>query len=260
LLPTNSSGSSALFALRIPGGWRLTLGALLCSVSLTANPAQFFKPFSARFSVSRGALPLGDLELNLSLEAADGYLYHAHTIPGLLARWFSGEEIIEESHGRLTAEAVIPDRYSLRQEGNPEEDKEIRFDWRDENAHTTSEDVTWSQHIDGGTQDRLSQQLMVRLHLAQGMRDMEYPVADGGKIKRYRFQVVGEEPVKTPYGRLRGLKVQRSKGGRAPDYTIWFAPELDYLPVRIERRQKSATYQMVLEEVKGLALESAEKR
>jgi hypothetical protein len=252
MLPTNPSGSAALFALRKPGGWRLILGALLFSISLAASPAQFFKPFSARFSVSRGALSLGDLELKLSLDAAGDYRYHAHTVPGLLARLFSGEEIVEESQGSLTPKAVIPAHYSLQQAGNDEEDKEIRFDWRDEKAHTTSEGVTWSQHIDAGTQDRLSQQLMVRLHLAQGMRDMDYPVADGGKIKRYRFQVVGEEQVKTPYGRLRGLKVQRSKGNRAPDYTIWFAPDLDYLPVRIERRQKSGNYLMVLEKVKGI--------
>lgn len=243
-----------MLARRLLSGRWLAIGALLFSITLSASPAPFFKPFTARFSVMRGAIPLGDLELQLSLEAPGGYLYHAHTRPGLVARWFSGEEIVEESHGNLTPEAVIPDRYSLQQEGSDEENTEIRFDWRDEKAHTTSEGVTWSQHIDSGTQDRLSQQLMVRLHLAQGMQQMTYPVADGGKIKLYRFQVVGEEPVKTPYGRLNCLKVQRSKGSRSPDYTIWFAADLDYLPVRIERRQKSGNYLMVLEKVEGFEL------
>lgn len=232
--------------------WRLALGALLLGFSLTAGAATFFKPFSARFSVSRGALPLGDLVVKLSLEKPDHYYYHAETIPGLLARLFTGDEIIEESRGSLTPDAVIPERYNLKQKGNEAEHTEIRFDWHDDKAHTTSEGVTWSQQIDAGTQDRLSQQLMLRLHLAQGMKVMEYPVADGGKIKRYRFQVVGEEPVKTPNGRLRCLKVQRTKGTRPPDYIIWFAPDLDYLPVRIERKQKSGTYRMSLEKLDGM--------
>ncbi|MEJ2592048.1 MAG: DUF3108 domain-containing protein [Candidatus Thiodiazotropha sp.] len=238
--------------LRSLRNWRLALGLLLLGLSLTATAAPFFKPFSARFSVSRGSFRLGDLEVKLSLAAPDTYLYHAKTIPGLLARLFTGDEIIEESSGRLTPKAVIPQHYSLHQKGNEAEQTEIAFDWRDDEAQTTSEGVTWSQQIVAGTQDRLSQQLMVRLHLAQGFKDMNYPVADGGKIKRYRFQVVGEESVKTPYGNLRCLKVQRSKMKRPPDYTIWFAPDLDYLPVRIERKQKSGTYRMSLEKLDGI--------
>ena len=238
--------------LRSLRNWRLLLGLLLLGLSLTATAAPFFKPFSARFTVSRGGLPLGDLDVKLSLEAPDTYHYHAETIPGLLARLFTGDEIIEESSGRLTTNTVIPQRYSLHQKGNEAEQTEIRFDWRDDKAQTTSEGVTWSQQIVAGTQDRLSQQLMLRLHLAQGFKDMSYPVADGGKIKSYRFQVVGEEPVKTPYGSQRCLKVQRSKGTHPPDYTIWFAPDLDYLPVRIERRQKSGTYRMSLEKLDGI--------
>ena len=231
---------------------RLILGMLLLALSLTATAAPFFKPFSARFSVSRGGIPLGDLDVKLSLEEPDTYHYHAETIPGLLARLFTGDEIIEESSGRLTPDVVIPQRYSLHQKGNEAEQTEIRFDWRDDKAQTTSEGVTWSQQIVAGTQDRLSQQLMLRLHLAQGFKDMKYPVADGGKIKLYRFQVVGEESVKTPYGNLRCLKVQRSKMTRPPDYTIWFAEDLDYLPVRIERKQKSGTYRMSLEKLDGI--------
>jgi hypothetical protein len=246
------SDNTAMTNFRATHSWRLALGAILLGFSLAAGAATFFKPFSARFSVSRGAIPLGDLVVKLSLETSDSYFYHAETVPGMLARLFTGDEITEESSGSLTSDAVIPEHYSLQQKGNEAEHTEIRFDWSDDKAHTTSEGVTWSQHIDAGTQDRLSQQLMLRLHLAKGMKEMDYPVADGGKIKRYRFQVVGEEPVKTPIGRLRCLKVQRSKGTRPPDYIIWFAPDLDYLPVRIERKQKSGTYRMSLEKLDGM--------
>jgi hypothetical protein len=236
---------------RRSGIGRLLLGLILSAAALTATASPFFKPFTATFSVWRGAIPLGSLELRFSLNEDDQYSYHAHTQPGLLAGLFSGDEVIEESRGRLGGESVQSMSYSYNETANRDDNAEVRFDWGAMKAYTTSGGITWAQDIAAGTQDRLSQQLMVRLELAQGEQDLSYQVADGGKLKHYRFQVVGEEPIKTPYGLLHCLKVRRSKETRPPDYTIWFAPELDYLPVRIERDQRSGRYHMVLEELEG---------
>jgi hypothetical protein len=230
---------------------RLLLGLLLSGAAMTLTAAPFFKPFTASFSVWRGAIPLGSLQLNFSLNEGQAYSYRAHTRPGLLAGLFSGDEVIEESRGRLGDKRVLPNHYSYHETGNREDNAEVRFDWPANKVYTSSGGITWAQEIAAGTQDRLSQQLMVRLQLAQGEKDLSYQVADGGKLKHYRFQVVGKEPVKTPYGQLHCLKVRRSKEQRLPDYTIWFAPELDYLPVRIEREQGSGRYHLVLEELEG---------
>jgi hypothetical protein len=223
----------------------------LSCATLTVFASPFFKPFSASFSVWRGALPLGTLKLNFSIDNRDEYSYHVHTQPGLLAGLLSGDEVIEESRGVLADERVRPTSYRYNETDNREDNAEVRFEWRELKAYTHSGGVTWAQEIEPGTQDRLSQQLMVRLQLAQGEKKLSYQVADGGKLKHYHFQVVGEEPVKTPYGQLHCLKVRRSKETRPPDYTIWFAPKLDYLPVRIERKQKSGRYSMVLEALEG---------
>jgi hypothetical protein len=229
----------------------LLLGLLISSAPLTVAASPFFKPFSASFSVWRGALPLGTLKLVFKISDREEYSYLVHTRPGMLASLFSGDEIVEESRGMLADERIRPTSYRYNQADNREDNAEVRFEWPEMKAYTQSGGVTWAQEIEQGTQDRLSQQLMVRLQLAQGEKEVSYQVADGGKLKHYRFQVVGEEPIKTPYGELHCLKVRRSKGERPPDYTIWFAPELDYLPVRIERRQKSGHYHMVLEALEG---------
>ncbi len=228
------------------------LGVVLSGIGspLPADPA--LKPFSASFSVSRGALPLGSLELTLTLDEHGDYRYHAHTQPGLLSRWFSGDEIVEESQGRWLPGQLEPHSYRYVETGNPEDNLEVRFDWPTKRVVTTSGGITWNQEIAPGTQDRLSQQLMVRLQLARGEREFAYQVADGGKLKQYHFRTLGEETIRTLRGRLPCLKVERSKEQRAPDYLIWFAPDLDYLPVRIERRLKSGHYRMQLEELEEL--------
>jgi hypothetical protein len=235
------------------GIWHLATGLLLCcGLAATASADAFFKPFIATFSISRGVMPLGELELRFSLTPASEYTYNAHTQPGMLAGWFNGEETIEESHGSLSPVGLQPRDYLYRQAVDETDNTQVHFDWTEAKAYTTSEGITWAQAIEPDTQDRLSQQLLVRLHLSQGKQRMEYQVADGGKLKLYRFEVIGEEIIKTPFGPMKCLKVARSKGSRPPEYTIWFAPQLDYLPVRIERKHSGPRFQMVLDELQWI--------
>jgi hypothetical protein len=229
--------------------WLLKVAAVLCCLPTHADENGLLKPFSAVFSVKRNLVPLGKLRLEFSLEAAGEYHYKAHTMPGMIVGWFSADEIIEESHGRLNYKAVRPMSYTYEDMGNEDDRAELEFDWPTGKVHTTSGGVTWSQTIIPGTQDRLSQQLQVRLHLAKGEQDVAYQVADGGKIKRYRFFVEGEDTIDTPHGQIDCLRVRRSKESGKPDYTIWFAPALDYLPVQIERQHAGRLYRMVLKEI-----------
>jgi hypothetical protein len=216
---------------------------------LHADEDGLLKPFSATFSVKRNVVPLGKLRLEFSLKEEGDYRYIAHTLPSMLVGWFSADEIIEESHGRLDQKTIRPISYINQDMGHKDDRAELEFDWLADKVHTTSGGVTWSQPITPGTQDRLSQQLQVRLHLAEGKKDIAYQVADGGKIKRYRFFVEGEESIDTPYGQIDCLRVRRSKESGKPDYTIWFAPALDYLPVQIERQRSGRLYRMVLDEI-----------
>ncbi|MES9969543.1 MAG: DUF3108 domain-containing protein [Candidatus Thiodiazotropha sp.] len=224
--------------------------ALICCMPLHADEGQLLKPFSATFSVKRNIIPLGELELELKLNEKGEYHYHAHTLPGMFVGWFSADEITEESHGTLHGGSIKPNSYTYNDQGEEDDRAELIFDWQMGEVHTTSSGITWSQSIATGTQDRLSQQLLVRLHLAEGRKDMSYQVADGGKIKNYRFKVEGTEDIDTPYGQMSCIRVRRSKESRKPDYTIWFAPELDYLPVQIERQKSGRLYRMALDEIR----------
>jgi hypothetical protein len=235
--------------LRCHIGWLFVTTGLVCCAPSYADTEQLLKPFAATFSVKRNIIPLGKLELQLTLNEKGQYHYHAHTLPGKLVGWLSADEIIEESYGELKNGAIKPASYTFNDRGDEDERAELKFDWPMGEVHTTSGGVTWSQSIVAGVQDRLSQQLSVRLDLAEGRKDISYQVADGGKLKRYRFLVEGEEEIDTPYGQMRCLRIKRSKESRKPDYTIWFAPELDYLPVKIERQQSGRLYRMVLDEI-----------
>lgn len=124
----------------------------------------------------------------------------------------------------------------------------IDFDWSRQSVTTVVKDKPWKMQVPAGTQDKLSYQLQLRLDLLAGKTRMVYPVADGGKLKEYRFKVVGEEEIDTPYGRYNAVRVMRDRGADADRETlIWLAPELDYLIVRLEQTESDGkTYALLL--------------
>ncbi len=124
----------------------------------------------------------------------------------------------------------------------------VDFDWDKLSVTTVVKDKPWKMQVPTGTQDKLSYQLQMRLDLLEGKTDMSYAVADGGKLKEYRFKVTGEEEVDTPYGRYNAVRVMRDRGEDANRETlIWLAPELDYLIVRLEQTESDGkTYALLL--------------
>ncbi|GAA0786747.1 DUF3108 domain-containing protein [Marinobacterium sediminicola] len=124
----------------------------------------------------------------------------------------------------------------------------VEFDWNTLSVTTVVKDKPWKMQVPTGTQDKLSYQLQMRLDLLAGKTEMIYDVADGGKLKEYRFKVTGEEEIDTPYGRFNAVRVMRDRGEGADRETlIWLAPELDYLIIRLEQTESDGkTYALLL--------------
>jgi len=124
----------------------------------------------------------------------------------------------------------------------------LDFDWSAGKVTTVVKEQPWKMAIAPGIQDKLSYQLQMRLDLKAGLQKLSYQVADGGKLKSYNFVVTGEEQVATPYGRFNAVRVVRDRGKDADRETlIWFAPELDYLIVRLQQTESDGkTYALLL--------------
>ncbi len=84
--------------------------------------------------------------------------------------------------------------------------------------------------------DKHSLVLAVSADLRDGRLASSYPVADGGRLKTYTFERLGDERLVTPLGVHDTIKLRRERPGGRPATLFWHAPALDHLPVRIERR------------------------
>lgn len=85
-----------------------------------------------------------------------------------------------------------------------------------------------------GALDPLGYQLQLQQDLKAGRTDMTYAVADDGDFDEDRFTVIGEETQETPFGEQKTVKVEKvRKADNKRSTLMWFAPELDYLLVRL---------------------------
>ncbi len=229
-------------------GWAVAALLLLATLQHGARAGQpRLRPFDAEYDLKLGYLSIGRVEVTLELDRHGGYHYRAHTQPVGLTAVLRSDEITEASRGSVRDGQVIPYRYRYRHlKSDTPRRMDLRFDWQAMQVTNRTPESEWVMRIEPGTQDKFSQQLMLMLQLMAGKKRIEFPVADGGRLKRYRFHRQGEETVETPGGHFTALHLLRSKEGRRSTADFWMAPALGYLPVKVERREREGIFTMEL--------------
>jgi len=214
-----------------------------------AQPAtgKTLKPYSAEYRVSMGKLVIGRANITLRLSNDGRYSYRAFTAPVGLAAVFRKDKITEQSEGRIINDTIIPSRY-LYTHKRPKRTREVHldFNWPASRVANKTAGSLWSMEIPEGTQDKFSQQLALILALGRGDRAAEYQVADGGLLKSYRYTEVNRELISTESGEYQTIRLARNKDDRPSRATLWFAPDLNFLPVRIAKHEKDGDYVMEL--------------
>lgn len=92
-------------------------------------------------------------------------------------------------------------------------------------------------------QDKLSYHLQQRLNLITNpeQKNFVYPVIqNSGKTKSYVYQYDGEEELMLPYGNVKTIRLKREVVEKKKITTVWFAPELNYLLVKLHQSQVGA--------------------
>ena len=138
-----------------------------------------------------------------------------------------------------------------RHGGSKTREVKLHFDWQHNTVTNTIDGDPWRMEIPPNAQDKLVYQLAIMYDLMNGKKDLDYKIADGGKLKDYAFEIQGEEVLNTALGRLKTVRIQRI--GDKRDTTVWCAPQLSYLPVRLEQQDTDgAELTMQLTSVKGI--------
>lgn len=215
---------------------RLALAWLL-ALAAGAALASPLPDFEVQYSLRYEDVRVGEAVYRLARQG-DSYLYESRSRPVGIAAWFRKDRVQEHSQWVWHEERIRPLQYLYRRTGGrSDRDAELIFDWDALQVENRVEGHPWQMDIPPHALDKMVVTLVLMHDLARGLRDVEYAIADGGKLKTYRFKVVGEERVETPAGSFDTLKLERMRDDNKRYTALWCAPELHYLPVKLLQRE-----------------------
>ncbi len=229
----------------------LILVAVTTSISYAQN-ALPVETFSARYVLKRGGFKVGEVRRTLTAAKDGSYIYESLSKPTGLATLFVKDRIFERSTWRYVSRHPRPESYLYeRTGGRKERHVKLLFDWNKGIVTNIIDNDPWKMRIPDLAQDKLLYQLTLMRDLQQGKKRLVYDVADGGKLKTYRFEILGKETVKTALGTVTALKLHRRKKDKT--ITIWCAIDFNYLPVKIQQNGGSeGKLRLYIDSVEGL--------
>ena len=146
----------------------------------------------------------------------------------------------ETSRFTFDSAKVTPVSYAMVRTGTgPDKDYAIEFDNEKKIVNSSESkyplDCEWTDEF----QDSLSYQVQVREELKMGKTSFSYPLIDKkGNRRDYNFEVVGKETISLPIGNIEAIKVKRLYDNDKRQALAWFAPEMDYMLVRMWKGEK----------------------
>ncbi|WP_331345611.1 DUF3108 domain-containing protein [Cellvibrio sp. UBA7661] len=138
---------------------------------------------------------------------------------------------------------VSPLHYSYARRGvGKDRTAELSFDWNKKSVTNNVQKISWQMDIAQKVQDKLSYQIQMQQDLLNGSKSFSYQIADGGRLKEYKFIVECEEILDTPLGKVNTIKVKRSRENDERVTYAWLAKDWNYLLVRLQQEEKGDVY------------------
>lgn len=203
------------------------------------NLSSSVQPFKAEYSIIRKSKKIGVGIRQLEKLHNNTYKYSYTTD----SEWFIFSDIrSEESIVHVKNNKVIPTHYHFTRAGTgKDKSSEWTYDIEKSIAKNINKNNTISINYPETIQDKLSYHLQHRLNLlnAPVKENYVYPVIKtSGNISNYAYKYDGEEELMLPYGLIKTIKFKREVVEKKRITYAWFAPELNYLLVKLKQIKK----------------------
>jgi hypothetical protein len=203
--------------------------------------------YTALYEVRYNGLKVGELTQSMTEEINGRQSLQTIAYTTGLVAWLKSDTVTERSIWQVDAGRQTPLSYTYRYAGRSDEIFERQdFDWRKRQVSRQRDGQTTQLAVEPGTLDKHMYQVVLRHALRRGDKHIHYLVVDDGMVKRYDFEVLGEEALEMPHlGPLICLKVKKGTT------LIWVAQKYDYLPVKIEKDEDGTAIGTYLVELQG---------
>lgn len=201
-------------------------------IACLSVPALALSPYTATYEGKVSGLR-ADSHTTLSADGSGRMEFRSVAKARGMARMFKKDPIVEYTQFEEVDGKYLPIeyRYEFNQSGS-KRNSWIIFKREDGIAESTYKTVTVELDIDGHV-DRTLELLVVRADLMAGRSVDKYPYIDRNALREAAYEKLGTETVTTDAGTYDTVKYRRHRVGSSRSAVIWFAPELEYLPVQM---------------------------
>ncbi len=234
--------------------------SLLLPIILTITTAHALPDFEAEYTVSSRSMAVAQLHQQLVTDGNNNIrTMISKTKPLGLAKMFGPTLIQETSTWYQTGDQIKSFNYAYDRTGGRKE-KHITtvFDWSTNQIDIDYKGRSFQLPLSPDTFDKLSYQHALINDLIADKKELHYRVVDKYRIKEYTLVRQGTETITTPFGKFEALKLIRQRIKTDNDKperqtTLWCAPSLGYLPIKLEHIEKDgAKYTALLQTLSGI--------
>jgi hypothetical protein len=204
-----------------------------CHAASAADPE--LRPFSATYSIN-GQAGSADIQLERLADGSWSYKQHIR-VNSWLARLFVPAERSQRSLFTFQNDRLIPQHFTADDgAGNSSGDQKLDFDWNRGRVTGSFESKPVDLPLQSGVLDSLSVQVALMSELIDGRTPQRFVLVEKGKIREYAYTNIGTETLRTAMGEHRTVIYRSSRAGSEKTTVFWCAPDLGYLPLKVERR------------------------
>lgn len=225
----------------------VVFSATLCAEETSSEPVPTPLEATYRASLEKG-IPVKGSATRSVKQLEDGSWVSEFKVDSFIA------DINESSRLLWQDGHAYPSTYRYALEGLmiPDRHRAMNFNWADNRVTGSYEDTAIDLTLPPHALDPLSYQLQLRQDLKAGQTEMRYQIVDKNRLEEDTYAVVGEETIDSNLGSIDTVKVEKVRAPESKRKTyMWFAPEWDYLLIRLVQVEKDGTrYEIHLESAK----------
>jgi len=196
--------------------------------------------YTATYEAEYKGKNLGTSEFKVTRDTTrNTYEFTSTTIAkGILGKLAAPNPTVQRSIFTVVDGKVRPSEYWYKDGTRKADgDKHIQFDWDRHVATVSDKNGRREVSLDDISLDDGSLYAALMQDLIVNGKPGQYRIADSEQAKTYGFEDIGEAQTDTGLGKLAThCYIQHREGSSRTTY-LWVAPQLDYLPVRIESRK-----------------------
>jgi hypothetical protein len=208
---------------------------LSAATAYSAEPGAIVE-YAAEYEVRYKGRRVARANFNVTADGGGNFVFNSSTRARGILRLASPRPAVEWSQFRLTEDQIVPLNFRYEDGSRSGEDNySLEFDSAAGEVRVTGPAGRSSVPFETGLLDRGSLQVALMRDLGACRHPGPLRYVDDDGVSEYRYERLDDLAVETGIGTLDTIRFSQRREGSSRTTILWLAPELAYLPVRIEQ-------------------------